>query len=36
LEKLQNGISKLEKLDNFEKSKLVDHLDKLSDELLED
>ena len=36
LEKLQDDINKLEKLDNLEKSKLVDHLDKLSDELLED
>ena len=36
LEKLQDDINKLEKLDNFEKSKLVDRLDKLSDELFED
>ena len=36
LEKLQDDINKLEKLDNLEKSKLVDHLDKLSDEFLED
>ena len=36
LEKLQDDINKLEKLDNLEKSKLVDDLDKLSDELLED
>ena len=36
LEKLQNDINKLEKLDNLEKSKLVDDLDKLSDKLLED
>ena len=36
LEKLQDDIKKLEKLDNLEKSKLVDRLDKLSDELLED
>ena len=36
LEKLQDDISKLEKLDNLEKSKLADNLDKLSDELFED
>lgn len=36
LEKLQDDINKLEKLDNLEKSKLVDRLDKLSDELFED
>jgi len=36
LEELQDDINKLEKLDNFEKSKLVDRLDKLSDELFED
>ena len=36
LEKLQDDISKLEKLDNLEKSKLVDRLDKLSDELFKD
>lgn len=36
LEKLQDDISKLEKLDNLKKSKLVDSLEKLSDELFED
>lgn len=36
LEKLQDDINKLEKLDNFEKSKLIDRLDKLYDELFED